>query len=75
MKKTGVAPLSVGDVDRVHDGAARERILTLAGTADSVKLSGREGSRGRTAARDRCLEAVQRQIAAMGAARYPLDCR
>ena len=66
----GVAPLPAGDSERVHDGTARERILALAGTADSVELSGREGSRRRTAAHDRSLEAVQRQIAAMGAERY-----
>ena len=66
----GVATLPVGDIDRVHDGAARERILALAGAADSIELPGREGGRRRAATRDRSLEAVQRQVAAMGAARY-----
>lgn len=66
----GVAPLPAGDGNSLHDGAARERILALAGTAESGELPGREGSRRRTAARDRSLEAVQRQIAAMGAERY-----
>jgi hypothetical protein len=66
----GVAPLPVGDGDRLHDGAARERILALAGAAESIELPGPESGRRRAAPRDRSLEAVQRQIAAMGVARY-----
>jgi len=66
----GVAPLPVGDSHRVHNGVARERILALAGTADSDEPLGREGGRGRTATRDRSLEAVQKQIAAMGVEQY-----
>jgi hypothetical protein len=42
----------------------------LAGAADSVELSGREGGRQRIAPRDRSLEAVEKQIVAMGVARY-----
>jgi hypothetical protein len=66
----GMAPVHVSGNDRVDDGAARERILALAGAAHGAESSGRQGSGGSAAPRDRTREAVQRQIAAMGAERY-----
>ena len=42
----------------------------MTGTADSGELRGPEDGGRRTAARDGSPEAVQRQIAAMGTARY-----
>lgn len=39
-----VAPLPVGDGDGLRDGAARERILALAGAADGVEPHRREGN-------------------------------
>ncbi len=59
-----------GAGDGLHDSAARERILALAGTADRAESSGRAGGSGVPAARDRSLEAVQRQIGAMGVDRF-----
>jgi hypothetical protein len=69
-QEDGVEPLPGGDGDRVRDGTARERILALAGTADCSELPGPESVGRRAAPRDRSLEAIQRQIGAMGAARY-----
>jgi hypothetical protein len=69
---SGIGPLRTGDTDRDDDRNARERILALAGTADRVELSGPEGSGRAAAARDLSLEAVQKQIAAMGADRYEI---
>lgn len=67
----GDQPLSAGRVDRDGDGAARERILALAGTgADRAKRVGRERSGGVAKARDRSAEAAQRQMTAMGIDRF-----
>jgi hypothetical protein len=66
----GAAPVRVSGNDRIDDGAARERILALAGAAHGAEPPGRQGSGGHAAPRDRTSEAVQRQIAAMGADRY-----
>lgn len=65
--ENGIEPLPVGGVDRDAGGAARERILALAGAgAVDPEHAGREGGRGTTAARDRSVEAAQRQMTAMG---------
>ncbi|MYM23096.1 relaxase/mobilization nuclease domain-containing protein [Duganella sp. FT135W] len=67
----GDQPLSAGRDDRNGNGAARERILALAGTsADHAKRIGRERSGGVTQARDRNAEAAQRQMTAMGVSRF-----
>jgi hypothetical protein len=64
------APVRVSGNDGVNDGAARERILALAGAAHGAEPPGRQGCGRYAAPRDRTREAVQRQIAAMGADRY-----
>jgi len=66
----GAAPVRVSGNDRVDHGAARERILALAGATHGAEPPGRQGGGGNAAPRDRTREAVQRQIAAMGADRY-----
>jgi hypothetical protein len=66
----GAAPVRVSGNDRVDLGAARERILALAGATHGAEPPGRQGGGGNAAPRDRTREAVQRQIAAMGADRY-----
>jgi len=66
----GATPVRVSGNDRVDDGAARERILALAGATHGAEPPGRESGGGNAAPRDRTREAVQRQIAAMGADRY-----
>jgi hypothetical protein len=66
----GAAPVRVSGNDRVDHGAARERILALAGATHSAEPPGRQGGGGNAAPRDRTREAVQRQITALGADRY-----
>jgi hypothetical protein len=66
----GAASVRVSSNDGLDDGAARERILALAGATHGAEPSGREGGGGIATRRDRTREAVQRQIAAMGADRY-----
>jgi hypothetical protein len=66
----GAAPVRVSSNDRVDHGAARERILALAGAARGAESPGRQGGGGYATPRDRTREAVQRQIAAMGADLY-----
>jgi hypothetical protein len=66
----GATPVHVSGNDRVDDGAARERILALAGATHGAESPGRQGSGGSAAPRDRTRDAVQRQIVAMGADRY-----
>ena len=63
-------------VDRDGFGDARERILALAGAADRPEPAGRQGG-GRVpqTGRDRSLEAVQRQVAALGAAGFDVEIR
>ena len=57
-------------------GGDRERILALAGTADRAEHAGPEGSRGAPEARrDRSLEALQRQIAALDVPRFEIGIR
>jgi hypothetical protein len=68
----GIEALPAGGDDGPFDSGPRERILALAGTTDSRESSGR-GAGGRApAARDRSVEAVKKQIDAMGAERYEL---
>lgn len=69
--ESGVEPLPAGYPDRSDDGAARERILALAGArADGPERSRREGGGRTVAARDRSAEAAQRQMTAMGTERF-----
>ena len=56
--------------DRGDERDPRERILALAGPADSQQPGGREGNRTPAKTRDRSLEAIERQIAAMGSERF-----
>jgi hypothetical protein len=71
----GVASLPAGDVDGDDECNARDRILALASPAHRAESSGREGSSGALAARDRSREAIERQIAAMGVERFDLLLR
>lgn len=66
----GATPVRVSGNDRIDDGAARERILALAGATHGAESPGRQGGSRSAAPRERTREAVQRQIAAMGADRY-----
>lgn len=64
------------DFDRDHFGGDRERILALAGTAESPELSGRqEVRRVPETRRDRSLEALQKQVTAMGVERLEVGIR
>ena len=65
----GAARVHVTGNDRFNDGAARERILALAGATDGAESPGCQGGGRYAAPRDRIREAVQRRIAAMGADR------
>lgn len=64
---------------RASDGnderSPRERILALAGAADDQQHSGRGGDRAPATVRDRSLEAIERQIAAMGNERFDVRIR
>jgi len=72
----GVEPLRPGRDDGAGYGSARERVLALAGTADRAEPTGRESrSRVPEAGRDRSLEAIQRQITALGVARFEVGIR
>lgn len=62
-----------GDGD--DERSPRERILALAGPADDQQHSGRGGDRAPAKARDRSLEAIERQIAAMGSERFDVRIR
>jgi hypothetical protein len=63
--------LPAGFADGNNDGAARERILALAGASAGRPVhTGRKGGSGTTAARDRSAEAAQRQMTAMGVDRF-----
>jgi len=68
--------LRTDPVDRAAYGGARERVLALAGTAEGGKLHGRQNDSGvPEARRDRSLEAIQRQIKALGVARFEVGIR
>lgn len=57
-------------------GGDRERVLALAGTAERAEHSGPQGSRGASETRrDRSLEALQRQIAALDVPRFEVGIR
>ena len=74
----GVEALRPGPVDRAGYSGARERVLALAGTADRDRAepTGREsGSRPLEARRDRSLEAIQRQVTALGVPRFEVGIR
>lgn len=72
----GVEALRPSPVDRAGYSGARERVLALAGTADRAESTGREsGSRPPEARRDRSLEAIQRQITALGVPRFEVGIR
>ncbi len=69
--ESGVEPIPADHSDRSDDGAARERILALAGaSADGPERARREGGSRTAAARDRSAEAAQRQVNAMGVDRF-----
>lgn len=69
--ESGAEPLPADYPDRSDDGAARERILALAGaSADGPERSRREGGSRTAAARDRSAEAAQKQMTAMGVDRF-----
>jgi hypothetical protein len=71
----GVDPLPRGVNDGVDYSDARERILALAGTAICGQPARPEGSGGLPPTRDRSREAVERQIDAMGVARFEVLVR
>lgn len=72
----GVAALRPSRGDGAIYGGARERVLALAETADRAQHTGREsGSRVPETRRDRSLEAIQRQIMALGVARFEVGIR
>jgi hypothetical protein len=72
----GVEPLRAGDRDGAADSGPRERLLALAGAAERAEPAGREGDRpAPEARRDRSLEAVQRQVTALGVARFDVVLR
>jgi hypothetical protein len=69
--ESGAEPLPADHPDRSDDGAARERILALAGaSADGPERARREGGGRAAAARDRSAEAAQKQMTAMGSERF-----
>jgi len=72
----GVAALPHRGLDRDSYGSARDRILALSEAADRDKSLGSEGSSGLPRARrDRSLEAVQKQIAALSVNRFEIGIR
>ena len=72
----GVAALRPGRDDRADYSGARERILALAGPADRAEPAGPEsGRRVPETRRDRSLEALERQVAALGVERFEVGLR
>jgi RepB DNA-primase from phage plasmid/Relaxase/Mobilisation nuclease domain len=71
----GVAPLPPGVGNGLGDSGPRERILALAGPAHGAEPAGRASGRRLPATRDRSLEAVERQIEAMGVGRFEVLLR
>ena len=70
----GVEVLRPGDGDRGVYGGARERILALGVSANGPEQPGpQSGGRRPQTRRDRSLEAVQGQVAALGAARFEVE--
>jgi hypothetical protein len=68
----GVDALRAGGADRGAYGGARDRILALAGPARAGRASGGGAPHTR---RDRSLEAIQRQVTALGVARFEVGIR
>lgn len=74
----GVAALPAGRNGGDGYSGSRDRIMALAGTADHPESdhAGRAGSgRAPEARRDRSLEAIQRQVAALGVERFEVGIR
>lgn len=72
----GVEALRPSGDDRANYGNARERVLALAGTADHSEPARPAGSgRAPKARRDRSLEAIQRQVTALGVERFEVGIR
>lgn len=73
----GMEALRPSPADRAVYGGARERVVALAGSsAKGTQPTGREGgSRLPEARRDRSLEAIQRQIEALGVPRFDVGIR
>lgn len=69
--RDGAAPLPARRDSGNVDGAARQRIVALAGTcAENSKCAERQGTGRADQARDRSLEAARRQMRAMGCASF-----
>jgi hypothetical protein len=72
----GMETLPARRVDRGNYGGARERILALASTANGAEHAGRTSSSGISEARrDRSLEAIRKQIDAMGVEAFEVGIR
>lgn len=72
----GVEALRARGADRGAYGGARDRILALAGPAQGREPAGREsGSGASQTRRDRSLEAIQRQVTALGVERFEVGIR
>jgi len=72
----GVAALRHSDSGRAAFSGASDRILALSEAANRDKPFGREGRSGLSQARiDRSLEAVQKQITALGVSRFEVGIR
>lgn len=72
----GVAALPAGRTGGDGYSGSRERILALAGPADRAEHAGRESGSGvPETRRDRSLEAIQRQVAALGVDRFEVGIR
>lgn len=72
----GVAALRPSGDDRDIYSGARERVLALAGTSHHPEPARLAGSgRAPEARRDRSLEAIQRQVAALGVERFEVGIR
>lgn len=75
-QEDGVEALRLGGGDGVVYGGARERVLALAEAADRGQSAGPESSGGVPATRrDRSLEALQKQINALGVPRFEVGIR
>ena len=74
--EAGMGALRPGPDDRAIHSGARERVLALAGTAERAEHPRPQGSSGAPEARrDRSLEALQRQIAALDVPRFEVGIR
>lgn len=69
------AAVHAGDSQRSDSSGAYQRIVDLACTQASCNTESARSGRAHGASRDRTLEAVQRQIAAMGVARFEVGVR